>query len=94
MSWTAALTTFVTVLPAELPDKTILACLILSSRYRASYVFIGAAAAFAVQVALSVAVGGALSLLPHRRSPAHRGMLADRQRLAGPGGRLDTDFAD
>ena len=66
MSWTAALTTFVTVLPAELPDKTILACLILSSRYRASYVFIGAAAAFAVQVALSVAVGGALSLLPHR----------------------------
>ena len=66
MSWTAALTTFVTILPAELPDKTILACLILSSRYRAIYVFIGAAAAFAVQVALSVAVGGALSLLPHR----------------------------
>ena len=66
MSWTAALTTFVTVLPAELPDKTILACLILSSRYRASYVFIGAAAAFGAQVMLSVAVGGALGLLPHR----------------------------
>jgi putative Ca2+/H+ antiporter (TMEM165/GDT1 family) len=66
MSWTAALTTFVTILPAELPDKTILACLILSSRYRAIYVFIGAAAAFGAQVVLSVAVGGALGLLPHR----------------------------
>jgi Ca2+/H+ antiporter, TMEM165/GDT1 family len=66
MSPTAALTSFVTVLPAELPDKTILACLILSSRYRASYVFTGAAAAFAAQVALSVAVGGALSMLPQR----------------------------
>jgi putative Ca2+/H+ antiporter (TMEM165/GDT1 family) len=66
MSWTAALTTFVTILPAELPDKTILACLILSSRYRASYVFVGAAAAFVAQVVLSVAVGGALGLLPHR----------------------------
>jgi putative Ca2+/H+ antiporter (TMEM165/GDT1 family) len=66
MNLTAALASFVTVLPAELPDKTILACLILSSRYRAGYVFIGAAVAFAVQVALSVAVGGALSMLPHR----------------------------
>jgi Ca2+/H+ antiporter, TMEM165/GDT1 family len=66
MSLTAALVSFVTVLPAELPDKTILACLILSSRYRAGYVFIGAAVAFAAQVALSVAVGGALSMLPHR----------------------------
>ena len=66
MSLTAALASFVTILPAELPDKTILACLILSSRYRAGYVFIGAAVAFAAQVALSVAVGGALGLLPHR----------------------------
>jgi putative Ca2+/H+ antiporter (TMEM165/GDT1 family) len=66
MSVTAVLASFVTTFPAELPDKTILACLILSSRYRAGYVFIGAAAAFAVQVALAVAVGGALSTLPHR----------------------------
>jgi Ca2+/H+ antiporter, TMEM165/GDT1 family len=66
MSLTAALATFVAVLPAELPDKTVLACLILSSRYRPAFVFAGAAAAFAAQVALAVAVGGALSLLPHR----------------------------
>ncbi|HEV3382809.1 MAG TPA: TMEM165/GDT1 family protein [Trebonia sp.] len=66
MSLTAAVASFVAVLPAELPDKTILACLILASRYRPAYVFTGAAVAFAVQVALAVAVGGALSLLPHR----------------------------
>lgn len=66
MSLTAAVASYVAVLPAELPDKTILACLILASRYRPAYVFSGAAAAFAVQVVLAVAVGGALSLLPHR----------------------------
>lgn len=66
MSFTAAAATFVAVLPAELPDKTILACLILSSRYRPAFVFTGAAAAFAAQVVLAVAAGGALSLLPHK----------------------------
>jgi Ca2+/H+ antiporter, TMEM165/GDT1 family len=66
MSLTAAAATFVAVLPAELPDKTIFACLILSSRYRPSVVFSGAATAFFAQVVLAVAAGGALSLLPHR----------------------------
>jgi putative Ca2+/H+ antiporter (TMEM165/GDT1 family) len=66
MSITAAAATFLAVLPAELPDKTILACLILSSRYRPSVVFSGAAAAFLAQVIICVAAGGALSLLPHR----------------------------
>jgi putative Ca2+/H+ antiporter (TMEM165/GDT1 family) len=66
MSLTAAAATFVAVLPAEVPDKTILACLILSSRYRPSVVFSGAAAAFLTQVVIGVAAGGALGLLPHR----------------------------
>ena len=66
MSLTAAAATFLAVLPAEIPDKTILACLILSSRYRPSVVFSGAAAAFLVHVVIAVAAGGALSLLPHR----------------------------
>jgi Ca2+/H+ antiporter, TMEM165/GDT1 family len=66
MSVTAAVTSYVAVLPAELPDKTIFACLMLASRYRPLYVFTGAATAFAAQVALAVAVGGAVSLLPHR----------------------------
>jgi putative Ca2+/H+ antiporter (TMEM165/GDT1 family) len=66
MSLTAAGATFLAVLPAEIPDKTILACLILSSRYRPSVVWSGAAAAFLTQVVIAVAAGGALSLLPHR----------------------------
>ncbi len=65
MSVTAAAATFLAVLPAEIPDKTILACLILSSRYRPSVVFCGAATAFLAQVVIAVAAGGALSLLPH-----------------------------
>ena len=66
MSLTPAVATFVAVLPAEFPDKSVLACLILSSRYRPGFVYVGAAAAFAVQVVLAVAAGGALGLLPHR----------------------------
>jgi Ca2+/H+ antiporter, TMEM165/GDT1 family len=65
MSLTAAVATFVAVLPAELPDKTILATLILSSRYRPGVVFCGAAAAFLAQVIICVTAGAALSLLPH-----------------------------
>lgn len=66
MSLTAALASFVVVLPAELPDKTMFACLILASRYRPRYVLAGTMAAFLASVVLAVAVGGALSLLPHR----------------------------
>ena len=65
MSLTAAVTSFLAVLPAELPDKTVVACLILSSRYRPGFVFTGTAAAFAAQVVLAVAAGGVISLLPH-----------------------------
>jgi putative Ca2+/H+ antiporter (TMEM165/GDT1 family) len=65
VSLAAALTSFLIILLAELPDKTVIACLVLGSRYRPGYVFAGAAAAFAIQVALAVTVGGLLSLLPH-----------------------------
>jgi len=51
---------------AELPDKTALASLMLGTRYRASYVFVGVAAAFVVHVALAIAAGSLLALLPHR----------------------------
>jgi putative Ca2+/H+ antiporter (TMEM165/GDT1 family) len=78
MDLTAAVTSFVTVLPAELPDKTVIACVILSSRYRPWFVFTGAAAAFLAQVTLAVAAGGALDLLPHRavEAVAAAGFLA------------------
>jgi Ca2+/H+ antiporter, TMEM165/GDT1 family len=57
---------FGVVFLAELPDKTALAGLVLGTRYRASYVFAGVAAAFAVHVALAVAAGSVLTLLPSR----------------------------
>jgi putative Ca2+/H+ antiporter (TMEM165/GDT1 family) len=65
-SLSTAAATYLAILPAELPDKTILAALILSSRYRPWYVFAGAATAFLAQVTIGVAAGGAISLLPHR----------------------------
>ena len=66
MSLAVAATVFAVIFPAELPDKTALASLVLASRYRPAYVFAGAAAAFVVHVGLAVAAGSLLGLLPHR----------------------------
>jgi putative Ca2+/H+ antiporter (TMEM165/GDT1 family) len=66
MNPAAALTAFLIILPSELPDKTVFACLVMGTRYRPVFVFAGAAAAFAVHVALAVTAGGLLGLLPHR----------------------------
>jgi putative Ca2+/H+ antiporter (TMEM165/GDT1 family) len=65
-SLTVAAIVFGVVFLAELPDKTALAGLMLGTRYRASYVFAGVAAAFVVHVALAIAAGSVLTLLPHR----------------------------
>ncbi|MGH3855578.1 MAG: TMEM165/GDT1 family protein [Pseudonocardiaceae bacterium] len=51
---------------AELPDKTALAALVLGTRYRPGFVFIGVAAAFVLHVVIAVAAGSVLSLAPHR----------------------------
>ncbi|SDK01174.1 TMEM165/GDT1 family protein [Streptomyces indicus] len=66
---------FGVVFLAELPDKTALAGLVLGTRYRASYVFAGVAAAFAVHVALAIAAGSVLTLLPNRLVQALTGVL-------------------
>lgn len=66
---------FGVVFLAELPDKTALAGLVLGARYRASYVFAGVAAAFLLHVALAVAAGSALTLLPQRIVHALTGVL-------------------
>ncbi|MFE5400835.1 TMEM165/GDT1 family protein [Streptomyces sp. NPDC056580] len=60
---------------AELPDKTALAGLVLGTRYRASYVFAGVAAAFLLHVVLAVAAGSVLTLLPQRLVHALTGVL-------------------
>ncbi|WP_432249647.1 TMEM165/GDT1 family protein [Streptomyces sanyensis] len=75
ISFTVTALAFGVVFLAELPDKTALAGLVLGTRYRASYVFAGVAAAFAVHVVLAVAAGSVLTLLPHRLVQAVVGVL-------------------
>jgi Ca2+/H+ antiporter, TMEM165/GDT1 family len=66
MNLAVALTTFVVIFPAELPDKSLFASLVLGTRYRPLPVFLGVAAAFAVHVVIAVAIGGVFALLPQR----------------------------
>jgi putative Ca2+/H+ antiporter (TMEM165/GDT1 family) len=58
--------TFGVIFVAELPDKTMIATIVLASRHRPLPVFIGAAAAMVVNSAVAVAAGRLLELLPHR----------------------------
>lgn len=67
MEWlTAALTAFALIVPVELPDKTFVATLVLSTRYRALPVWLGVVAAFGVQCIIAVGFGRLLTLLPER----------------------------
>jgi putative Ca2+/H+ antiporter (TMEM165/GDT1 family) len=58
--------TFGIIFVAELPDKTMIATIVLASRHRPLPVWIGAAAAMLFNSALAVAAGRLLELLPHR----------------------------
>lgn len=60
------LTTFALIFPAELPDKTFVATLVLATRFRHLWVWLGVASAFFVQVLIAVTAGGLLALLPSR----------------------------
>ena len=59
-------TTFILIFPAELPDKTFIATLVLATRFKHLWVWLGVIAAFAVQVVIAVLAGGLLSMLPQR----------------------------
>ncbi|CAB4531114.1 unannotated protein [freshwater metagenome] len=62
-----SLATFLAVFPAELPDKSMMATLVLTTRFgRPLPVWCGVAAAFTVQVTLAVLLGGLISELPDR----------------------------
>lgn len=74
-SFAVAAVTFLVIFLAELPDKTALAGLVLGTRYRASYVFAGVAAAFVLHVGLAIAAGSLLTLLPQRPLSAVVGLL-------------------
>jgi Ca2+/H+ antiporter, TMEM165/GDT1 family len=56
--------TFAAIFVVELPDKTFLATLVLATKYRPAYVWIGVCAAFAVQTTIAVALGAVATLLP------------------------------
>jgi putative Ca2+/H+ antiporter (TMEM165/GDT1 family) len=75
ISITVTALVFGVIFLAELPDKTALAGLVLGTRYRASYVFAGVAAAFLLHVVLAVAAGSVLTLLPQRIVHALTGVL-------------------
>ena len=59
-----ALSAFVPLLLLELPDKTFVATLVLSSRFRPLAAWVGVGLAFGVQCVIAVAAGGLLSRLP------------------------------
>ena len=65
MNLAVAATTCALIIPAELPDKTFISCVVLSSRHRPLPVWIGAACALVLQAAIAVVAGRLLELLPH-----------------------------
>ncbi len=67
MTFRNALTSFTMVFPAELPDKSMFATLVLTSRFRRpAVVWCGVAAAFSVHVVVAVTAGSLINRLPER----------------------------
>lgn len=66
MTLTVVAVTFGIIFLAELPDKTMIAAIVLASRYRPVPVWMGTASAMVVNSALAVLAGRLLTLLPHR----------------------------
>ena len=67
MQFAVVVAVFPIIFLGELPDKTMFASLVLSTRGRPPMVWLGAAAAFAIHVVIAVTIGVALfHLLPHR----------------------------
>jgi putative Ca2+/H+ antiporter (TMEM165/GDT1 family) len=56
---------FAAIFVVELPDKTFVAALVLSTRYRPLAVWVGVGLAFLVQTVIACTVGGLVTLLPH-----------------------------
>lgn len=60
------LVAFIAIFPVELPDKTFVATLVLSTRYPPLQTWIGVVLAFAVQCAVAVGAGHLISKLPQQ----------------------------
>ena len=69
MSWLdlgVLVATFAVIFPAELPDKSFIATLVLATRFPRLLVWLGATLAFGIQMVIAVAAGQLLSLLPEK----------------------------
>ena len=64
MDLTVVALTFAAIFVVELPDKTFIAALVLSTRYPGIFVWLGVGLAFLVQTVIAVTVGKAVSFLP------------------------------
>jgi Ca2+/H+ antiporter, TMEM165/GDT1 family len=64
MDLTVAAVAFATIFLVELPDKTFIAALVLSTRFRPLAVWLGVGLAFGVQTLLAVTAGALATLLP------------------------------
>ena len=62
----AAAIAFALIFPSEFPDKTFVASLVLATRFKHLWVWVGIVAAFAVQMAIAVVAGSLLTFLPQR----------------------------
>lgn len=96
------LTVFTTLFLVELPDKTFIATLVLATKYRPLYVWIGVASAFLVQTLVAVGFGSLLTKLPEK--PVHivvavlffvAGILLIKgaKQAAGEGAETEEEFA-
>ena len=65
MSFAALAGVFGIIFLLELPDKTMIATIVMSARARSSMVFAGASIAFVLHMALAALAGGILTKLPH-----------------------------
>ena len=59
----------------ELPDKTMIATIVMSTKARPWSIVVGASSAFVVQMGLAVLAGGLLTLLPVRAKDVVVGLL-------------------
>ena len=64
LDFATAAVVFGTIFLVELPDKTFIATLVMSTRWRPLLVWIGVSLAFLVQTAVAVLAGGLISRLP------------------------------
>ena len=60
----AFLAIFALMFLLELPDKTMIATIVMSTKVRPSSIVIGASTGFVVQMGIAVAAGGLLTLFP------------------------------